>query len=204
MSIIRRIEDINAWTRRFIKSQIEALDDFCSQPTIHRNTPVNAVAACKSLLFTSVPDDGDLIQVGNIQYAFRNELTTDPDTVPFEVLIGEDVEGCIDNIIAAITASDGDVGTLYSIGTTQSETVTATKESTDTLVVMALVKGDAGNYLHLGFGQPGRNPYLLGGIDGTIAMMGEMCFDDESVYISLFDNTISDTNWKKISLTNLT
>ena len=67
----------------------------------------------------------------------------------YEVDIGADAEGSIDNAVAAIMAN-GTAGTEYGSGTLEHQSVTAVKSGTDKLVVSAKVLGTDGNGLVTG------------------------------------------------------
>lgn len=168
--------------------------------------PVNAVAALKNLTFSDVAVDGDTVTIGTGDneriYTFKTALSTEP-AVPYEVLVEASAEGAVDNLIAAINAGEG-AGTKYSTGTLIHPDVVATKSSTDTVVATAKTKGVAGNLIAIA--QACTNAtwaddalLLSGGVDGTVAVAGEIYIYDGNAYMALADNTISDSNFSKIS-----
>ena len=74
---ITRSENINDWTTRYIKAQIEALDDAVSDLenyVLPGSTPVNAVAASKALTVSGLPNDRDTVTIGAKTYRFRDAI----------------------------------------------------------------------------------------------------------------------------------
>lgn len=92
----------------------------------------------------TAPSDGDTVVIGDITYTFKTALTTDPATVPYEVLIGISAAVALDNLKSAINATAG-AGTVYGEGTEVHPEVTATTNTNTTQVVEALVAGTPGN-----------------------------------------------------------
>lgn len=92
----------------------------------------------------TAPSDGDEVTIGAITYTFKTALTTDPETVPYEVLIDSTAAAALDNLKIAINAGAG-IGTKYSTGTEAHPTVEATTNTNTTQVVQALLAGAAGN-----------------------------------------------------------
>jgi hypothetical protein len=42
--------------------------------------------------------------------------------------------------------------------------------------------------------------HLDGGVDGTVALEGDMYRDASYLYVAVADNTVADGNWRRISL----
>lgn len=76
--------------------------------------------------------NGDTVQIGDVVYTFVDALS-DP-AVPYEVLVGEDASGSLDNLIAAINGAAGE-GTAYGTGTEAHPQVTASAGDGDTMDV---------------------------------------------------------------------
>lgn len=88
--------------------------------------------------------DGSQITIGDVTYTFKTALTTDPATVPNEVLIGAGDAEALDNLKSAINATAGE-GTTYSTGTVAHPDVVATDNAATTQKVVARVPGTAVN-----------------------------------------------------------
>lgn len=93
---------------------------------------------------TTNPADGDTVTIGSIVYEFKTALTTDPATVPYEVLIGADTNETLANLQKAINAT-GTPGTEYSVGTEEHPDVTCGDVAANAVTVTAKVAGLAGN-----------------------------------------------------------
>lgn len=74
------IENINAWTKRYIKAMIESIQEAITENASTGNfdvlatasiTPVNAVAAAKVLTVSGTPAEGDTVSVGGVTYKAR-------------------------------------------------------------------------------------------------------------------------------------
>lgn len=44
------------------------------------------------------------------------------------------------------------------------------------------------------------HPHLLGGIDGTVALLGTVMVDASYLYVAIAENTIEDANWRRIAV----
>lgn len=88
------------------------------------------------------PSDTNTVTIGTQVYTFKTALTP----IAFEVLIGVDSSGSLDNLVSAINLT-GTPGTDYAAATTANTTVTAAKASASTMSVRALpsLSRDAGN-----------------------------------------------------------
>jgi hypothetical protein len=93
-------------------------------------------------------------------------------------------------LVASITANDTQgVGSVDGAG--------------DTVVLTADTKGAAGNSIatdeNMANGAFGAST-LAGGVDGTVASQWALYADASFLYIAIGDNTISDANWRRVSL----
>lgn len=93
---------------------------------------------------TTLPADGDEVTIGSIVYVAKTALTTDPATVPYEVLIGANTDEFLANLKAAINGEAGE-GTLYGEGTVAHPDVTCGAVAANAVTVTAIVAGLAGN-----------------------------------------------------------
>lgn len=173
-----------------------------TRDSVDEDTPVNSVKATQTITSdATAPDDGDEIVIGAITYTARTALTTDPATVPYEVLIGASAAAFLDNLKSAINATAG-AGTTYSTGTVAHPLVIATTNTNTTQVIEAIDGGEAGNLIgtsetsdHLSWG----DTEMAGGIDGTPGVKGAMLFDEDNVYLAIQENTIEDAVWRKVA-----
>lgn len=170
---------------------------------LSEDTPVNAVIATATLTSdATAPSNGKKVVIGAITYTFKTALTTDPTTVPYEVLIGASAAESLDNLKLAINKGAGE-GTNYSTGTVAHPLVTATTNTNTTQVIEAKTAGVAANDIatttdsaHLSWGAA----KMESGVDGTVASKGQIVFDSSYLYIAVDDNTVSDKNWRRISV----
>jgi hypothetical protein len=83
------------------------------------------------------------------------------------------------------------------------EAVTLADGAGDTVTVTANTAGTAGNAIAttetMANGAFGAAT-LASGVDGTIASAGQMYYDSSYLYITISDNTVSGSNWRRISL----
>lgn len=162
-------------------------------------TPVKAVAASGTITGTTIAAD-DTVTIGGLTYTFVDALTDDPETVPFEVLVGASDSDSLDNLIAAINGAAGE-GTTYGTGTTEHPSVTASAGAGDTVAIAAQTAGVNGNAIDStsaltdgGFAAV----TLTGGVDGTVAKAGTVLFDASATYFATTDTTRSDSSgWRK-------
>lgn len=94
---------------------------------------------------TTGPTNGETLVLGAKTYTFVSALTTDPATVPNEILIEADVDDTLQNLKDAINT--GAVADKVSVGTTPNADVDAGAINTTdhTLALEATVAGAAGN-----------------------------------------------------------
>lgn len=122
----------------------------------------------------------------------------------YDVLIGATAEDSIDNLVAAINAAAG-AGTTYGNGTAANASATAAKSDTDKVVITAKTKGVVGNSIAISedlsnAAWADAAVVMSGGIDGTVGVANETCFDGSYLYHCIAANTIADANWRRISL----
>ena len=123
-----------------------------------------------------------------------------------DIYTGGTAEAFIDNLVLAVTAGAGQ-GTNYGTGTTVNAYCTGAKASAATFTATALVKGIAGNNIAItedlndvSSKWAGDATKLSGGVDGTVAPKGSLCFDGTYYYLCLDTQTIADANWRRISV----
>lgn len=104
---------------------------------------IMGASATGTLTFTGQPTDGQWINIGGVVYTFK----TVP-TAAYQVDIGADASGSLDNLIAAINAGAGS-GTAYGAGTIACPLVTAAAGVGDTMVVTAIRPGALGNTIRV-------------------------------------------------------
>ena len=161
-------------------------------------TPVNAVAAVGTLTLAAQPTAGDTMTIGTKVYTFTTDGTAAKDG---EIDVGADLADAKTLVIAAINGTDS-INTAHPL-------VTAGTFTVNNLPITAKTKGVAGSSIATTetFTAAGNvfDATTLGatteGVNGTIASKGGICYIDNSyIYYSIAANTISDTNWRRISL----
>lgn len=166
-------------------------------------TPVNAVAAAGTLTSNNTNvTDGKVVVVGAVTYTFKTALTTNPATVPNEILIGADADGTLANLKAAINGAAGE-GTSYSTGTVAHPDVSCGNVTSHAVIVTAKVKGTAANSkatttdeTTLSWGAA----TLAGGVNGTVGAAREVLADSSYLYVAVAANTVADANWRRVAL----
>jgi len=202
-------ENINAWTKRYIKAMIESIQSEITTNASTGNfdvlavesiTPVNAVAAAKVLTLSGNVSNNNTVACGGVTYTFKTALTSP--AVANEVLIGASAEASIDNLVLAITAGSG-AGTNYGTGTVVNPLATAAKASASTMTATNKIKGTVGNSTAIA--ENGANTTwaggattLSGGVNGTEGVTGQFTHDGTYLYICTDTNTIADANWKRL------
>lgn len=134
------------------------------------NFPMNEADSYASGVLTSDNTQvtaGKKVTIGEAIYTFVAALTTDPATIPYEVLIGADADETLANLKAAINGEEGE-GTLYGEGTVANADVTCGAVTAHAITVTAKVAGLAGNLIakaeddaHLDW--DGTGEFLTGG-----------------------------------------
>lgn len=164
--------------------------------------PVTPVAAGAILTAADALSDGNTVKVNDVTYTFRTALTTEPSTVPNEVLIGANKEASMTNLKKAINA-EATEGTNYSTDTEQPTDVTATVDGA-VVTCTAGTAGIAGNaYPKAAVGAnldwDGTGEVFSGGVNGTTGVSGEMRFEVGAFYISAGVSTVAVSKWEKYS-----
>lgn len=114
--------------------------------------------------FTSNVSADDTVVIGAVTYTFKASPSA-----AYEVDIGGDLEGSIDNLVAAINAS-GVAGTTYGTETLAHPLVTGEKGSAATLDLRARGAGIFFNSIYLAATSPGANDISVGGVTVAAAI----------------------------------
>jgi hypothetical protein len=182
-------------------TSIRTFDDGVAQDYIPMDkTPVNAVAASGTLTVTAGGSNianNDTVTIGSKVYTFKTALTP----AEGEVLIGANDTAALLNLKNAIN-HEGTAGTDYSCAAAHS-TVSATSSNATTLVIAAKTKGAAGNDIastETGANMSWGAAHLAGGVNGTPGAANEICVDGSYLYHAVAGNSISDANWRRVSL----
>jgi hypothetical protein len=153
-------------------------------------TATFATATAASAVLTSdttAVTNGSKVTVDDVTYTFVTALTTDPATVPNEVLIGANSDESLTNLKLAING-EGTEGTNYSTDTEQPTAVTAAVDTdANTVTVTATTKGVVGNAYrkanddaHLDW--DGTGALFTGGVNGQIGATGKIIFTATGIY----------------------
>ena len=164
-------------------------------------TPVNAVASVGKITSDATsPDDGDTVTLDTKVYTFKTNLTP----TEGEVLIGASAAIALDNLLSAVNHT-GTPDTDYKCAAAH-PTVTATTNTDTTQLIAAKTKGVAGDLIAL----EETSAHLtvdaatlgteVAGVDGTVGVANEITQDASYLYVCLATNTISDNNWRRISV----
>lgn len=117
----------------------------------------------------------------------------------------------VTNIFAAITLGSGAncsaanaMTALVAAIENNSELVSAAVVN-GTVVLTALLSGEDGNAISLAKTLANGSfaaaaTHLIGGTDGTIGVAGSLMVDDNYLYVCIEDNSITGSNWRRISL----
>lgn len=175
--------------------------DLNSANSIEEGTPVNAVAATGVLTSDNTDvADGDTVTIGSVTYRFKDTMAQINDVKRH----GTTADTTLANLVAAINGS-GTPGTEYFTGTVQNPDFSSSTVSAHAITVTARVKGVAANSLaktetssHLDW--DGAGAVFTGGVDGTVGIANQVLADASYLYHAVAANTISDANWRRISL----
>ncbi len=164
-------------------------------------TPVNAVAATGSLTLANQPSGGMRLVIGNKTYTFVAAGTA---VVDGEINIGSDLSGTQANIIAAITGEPSEPSETE-VNTAHTQVTCGAAWVANVLTLTARVKGAAGNAIAttdtLTSGSDGFGAATLAnGVNGTVGLENQLMRDASYLYVALADNTVSDANWRRVSL----
>lgn len=179
--------------------------EYKSRVAMLEEEPTEAVAADAELTIESDNvEDGDTVTIGDIVYTFKDSFENDGE--PYQVKVGTDNDESAENLKKAIN-KDGTEGTEYGKGTEAHPYVEADTDEADNIVtVTAKTKGEVANEITVDEDMDNGEwdeDTLTGGVDGTVANKGEVRFDEDNLYIAVDDCTVSDSNWKKTSLSSL-
>jgi hypothetical protein len=138
---------------------------------------------------TTAVTNGSKVTVNDITYTFVTALTTDPATVPNEVLIGANSDESLTNLKLAING-EGTEGTNYSTDTDRPDDVIVVLDTNaNTLTVTATTKGVSGNTYpkasddaHLYWDVTDPADKFSGGVDGQVGATGKIIFTASAVY----------------------
>jgi hypothetical protein len=165
------------------------------------DTPVDSVKSSGTVTNgnTDNVDDGNTVVIGTVTYTFKTALTTDPDTVAYEVLIGTDADESFDNLVLAINGGAG-IGTNYSLGTVAHPLVSAGAVASHATIITAKTYGVAGDDIALGkvgdhITVSGSN--LENGVDGDVDIAGSIRYDADFIYVCVASNNLDGATWKK-------
>jgi hypothetical protein len=171
-----------------IDKTITALETYEATAPEYVATFSTATAASAVLTSdTNAVTNGSKVTVDDVTYTFVTALTTDPATVPNEVLIGANSDESLTNLKLAING-EGTEGTNYSTDTDQPTDVTAAVDTdANTVTVTATTKGVVGNAYrkdnddaHLDWDGPADK--FSGGVDGQVGATGKIVFTASAVY----------------------
>ena len=166
-------------------------------------TFATATAAQGTLTLADNVTADDEVTIGSITYKFVAEPAA-----AYDVAIADTASDTIDNLIAAITAGEGE-GTAYGAGTVAHPDVTAAVGQDDTMTVTAKIKGVAGNAIGTTDPTDARDVIafgaaaLAGGINGQVGATGKIIFTDSGAYFCTDGTkcTIADSSgWKYAAL----
>lgn len=162
--------------------------------------PVNAVASVGTLTLGgggATIADGKKVTIDTKVYTFKATLTP----TEGEVLIGASDTAALVNLLRAIMHT-GTANTDYKCAAVH-PTVSATSSNATTLVVAAKTKGVAGDAIATTTDVAGASwgaVTLASGVDGTPAAKNAIGTDGTDLFIAVDVQTISDANWRKVSL----
>ena len=171
---------------------------------VETDTPVDSVKSSGTVTNgnTDNVDNGNTVKIGDITYTFKTALTTDPDTVPYEVLIGASADASFANLVLAINGGAG-IGTNYSTGTIAHPLVSAGEVGTHATVITAKTYGADGDNIDLAkvgdhITVSGTN--LENGVDGDVDIAGSIRYDSDFIYVCVASNNLDGATWKKSAL----
>lgn len=157
-------------------------------------TPVNAVLATPGQLTIAVqPIAGDTMTIGTKVYTFVANGTESDDG---DISVKTDLATAKAAIIAAINGTDSinDPHPAISAGTF----------TVNNLPINALAKGVSGNVATTETFDDVGNVFsaaaMTGGVDGTVGRKNSFASDASYLYVAIAENTVADTNWRRISL----
>jgi hypothetical protein len=151
-------------------------------------TPVNAKAS--ALTTALAGDNNDLVFT-----AIEKGVAGDDITITYVD------PGAVGGISVAVVGTAITVTLAYDSGaiTSTANDVKAAIDADDEaklLVTVAKAAANSGEGLVTAMAETA----LAGGVDGTVAGIGETAIDGTYLYIAIDDNTVADTNWRRIAL----
>jgi len=204
------VEDDPAKVHKFIKGAVEdikkveenvkgAVEDIkkveenVTALKIKSGSPVNAKAATGTFTLTGAVTDGETVSIGITTYEFDTDSNVTEGNILVDVSGGATAPDAVTALVAAITANTESI-------------VSAEDGVNDTVVLTSKIKGVASNNLittaTTAMGSFAKGT-LEGGVDGTVGNKNECYIDDSYLYYAIADNTISEANWRRISLGNV-
>lgn len=187
------VEDDPVKVHEFIKNAVADIAILKAAPKVNFGSPVNAKASTGTLTFTGAVVDGETVSVGITTYEFDTDTNVTEGNILVDVSGGASAPDAVTALVAAIIANTESL-------------VTAVDGENDTVVLTSKIKGISGNSLattattvNASFAK-GK---LEGGVDGTVGAKGDSYIDDSYLYYTIANNTVSDSNWRRISLGNV-
>ena len=174
-------------------------------PSVQDNdsNPLQAAKANGTLTATGNPAALSTITIGTTTYTIVTALTTDPSTVPYEVLRGASASDTLDNLIAAINGAAG-AGTNYSTGTVAHTLVDAAAGDGDRVTITAKAYGSAGNSIATTDTEPESGTDIaFGGAtldkgeDSRECVAGQILYRSEGLVVCVEDTTTTEENTNK-------
>ena len=151
-------------------------------------TPVNGVAAQGDITMTGVAVADETFVIDTKTFTWKASRVLDG-----EVTIGGNAAAAVTNIVTAITAD--------------MTTVTAVDGAGDTVRVTAATKGVAGDAIvfteassNMDMDGSGTLGAITTGVDGTVGTANQIAQDGSYIYVCTAINTITDDNWRRVSL----
>jgi len=167
-------------------------------------TPVNAVAATATLTASGNASNTDWVAAWPLgspsasrYYYFKDTLDTASTTC--DVLIGANVDETMNHLKNAMNHDAATANVDYVCGSADPFYAAADDSSAAVKVVTARVKGISGNSIYLESSSNIGIIPMSGGVDGTVSKAGGTCMDSSYFYYCIADNTVADTNWRRIA-----
>lgn len=158
------------------------------QDDVEELTPVNAVASEGTITMTGIATADETFVIDSQTFTWKASRS-----IAGEVTIGADAPAAVTNIVTAVTADLA--------------TVTAADGTGDTVEIVAVTKGVAGDSIvfteastNMTVDGAGTLGTTVAGVDGTVGVANELAADASYLYHCVDTNTIADANWRRISL----
>src|SRR5258708_2055103 len=146
----------------------------------------------------------ETVTMDSVVYSFVTALseTNGAAAIAYQVLFGSNSTSALANLKLAVILG-ATIGTNYSTGTLVHPTITAVSSDATTFVVAFKTKGVIGNGTTvsetLSNGGWGTST-LASGVDGTVTAVKKVMIDSSYLYYATAANTISTTNWRRVTL----